>query len=282
VGPLAYLAPGRAETMSQYDRWVAALEEDGSRPWWDLRRSIEEVEREIMPETSGRGVLMGGNLVLGLLLPAVGSAIDTLTAQRFDLDAAAIAIALERFRRAEGAWPDDLGQLVPKQLSQLPSDPETDLPYRYELRAAGPMVWSVGPDGLDDAGRAFRANRTAHTLPDTQAPSMRTPPSPTRLPTLRTAVLRHRARAGTWPASIDALAAQDLEGVAAETRADGEYRLIDGVPTLRRDPIDGESSRLPQTTRGDVPQGDRLLVQWGLGTFEPQEMDTPAHDGPTD
>jgi hypothetical protein len=282
VGPLAYLAPGRAETMSQYDRWVAALEEDVRRPWWDLRRSIEEIEREIMPETSGRGAFMGGNLVLGLLLPAVGSAIDVLQAQRFDLDAAAIAIALERFRRAEGAWPDDLGQLVPKQLSQLPSDPETDLPYRYELGPDGPRIWSVGPDGLDDAGRAFLANRTADTRSDTQAPSMRTPPSPTRLPTLRTAVLRHRARVGTWPASIDTLAAEDLEGVAADTRAEGEYLLVDGVPTLRRGPIDGESPRLPRTTRGDVPQGDRILVQWGLGTFRPQVMDTPAYDEPTD
>ncbi len=282
VGPLAYLAPGRAETMVQYDRWAAALEEDGSRPWWDLRRSIEEVEREIMPETSGRGVFMGGNLVLGLLLPAVGSAIDTLTAQRFDLDAAALAIALERFRRGRGTWPDDLGRLVPGQLSRVPSDPETELPYGYEVGPDGPRIWSVGPDGLDDLGTPFRQISNADTLQMANAPRIRTPTSSARRPTLRTAVLRHRDRSDMWPTSLDDLVAEDLEGVTEESRADGEYRLVDGVPVVRRRDDEGDSPFLRFVARGDVPQGDRILVQWGLGTFEPQAMDTSASDDPTD
>jgi hypothetical protein len=235
-----------------------------------------------MPETSGRGVFMGGNLVLGLLLPAVGSAIDTLTAQRFDLDAAALAIALERFRRGRGTWPDDLGRLVPGQLSRVPSDPETELPYGYEVGPDGPRIWSVGPDGLDDLGTPFRQISNADTLQMANAPRIRTPTSSARRPTLRTAVLRHRDRSDMWPTSLDDLVAEDLEGVTEESRADGEYRLVDGVPVVRRRDDEGDSPFLRFVARGDVPQGDRILVQWGLGTFEPQAMDTSASDDPTD
>ena len=262
VGPLAYLAPSRRETIEQHGRWMAAIEEDSLRPWWDDRRSVDRVEQEVLFPDGGSRPFAGGNRLLGLLLPAVSKAGDNLAAQRFDLDGAAIAIALARFHRARGEWPDSLEALVPEFLPTLPLDPETMLPYRYERRAAGPMVWSTGPDGIDDGGRLF----------DTpQGPSRFVPTR--RAATIRTALLRHREATGRWPRSIQELSGVGLGDGPADADAaasiarprweqEFEYALVGDEPVLRR------RDRLPPPgSDGAVdprrlPQGDRLLVQW--------------------
>lgn len=278
--PLAYLAPDRAETMAQYDRWMDAHEEDGRRPWWDDRRSSEAIEREIMPDVS-RGMLAGGNPVLGLLLPALGPAIDTLAVQRFDLDAAAIAIALARFHATNGAWPRSLEELSPGLLPATPIDPETTSTYRYELRAAGPSVWSTGPDGIDDDGRPFRGAGNLVTDAGGVPSLVRIPQSKRRGPTVRTAILKFRDRTGAWPASVDALTAEDLAEVPQSAVEVVAYRLDGERPSLRRTELGDAQLRHP-VSRDEVPQGDRVLVQWGLGTFQPQAMPEPVADDSTE
>ncbi len=273
VGPLAYLAPSRRETIEQHGRWMTAIEEDSHRPWWDDRRTVDRVEQEVLFPRGGARSLTGGNLLLGLLLPAVGKAGDNLAAQRFDLDGAAIAIALARFHRARGEWPDSLEALVPEFLPTLPLDPETALPYRYERRAAGPMVWSTGPDGIDDGGTWFRRTQGFSPDADRAAPQCRFPTSPSRSPTARTAVLRHHERTGSWPASFDTLSADDRAGVPPRGFDGVEYALEGDVPILRR-AADDDAPSTRHPAPGEAPQGDRILVEWGLGTF----AELPAGD----
>ena len=62
------------------------------------------------------------------------------------------AMAVERYRLAHGALPSSLGDLVPGQLDVVPEDPYTGQPLRYEKLGKGFVVYSVGPDGRDDAG----------------------------------------------------------------------------------------------------------------------------------
>ena len=266
VGPLAYFAPGRRETTDQHAQWLAAIEDDSARPWWDDRRSVDRVEREVLFPNGSAPSLAGGNLLLQLLLPAVSKANDNLAAQRFDLDGAAIAIALARFHAVHGAWPTSLDALVPEFLSAVPIDPETDLPYRYLLRAAGPVVWSTGPDGIDDGATAFRRTQGLSPEADRVAPRVRTPTSSTRTPSLRTAILRHRDRTGSWPASLDELSVEDRSGVTERAGAAADYALEEGHPVLRRR-ADDASPFIRHPVPGEPPNGDRILVEWGLGTF---------------
>lgn len=266
VGPLAYLAPSRRETTDQHARWLAAIEEDSARPWWDDRRSVDRVEQEVLFPSRSASSLAGGNLLLGLLLPAVSRANDNLAAQRFELDGAAIAIALARFHAVHGAWPASLEALVPELLSAVPIDPETDLPYRYLLRAAGPVVWSTGPDGIDDGATAFRRTQGLSPEADRLAPSARIPTSSNRTPSLRTAILRHRDRTGSWPVSLDELSAEDRSGVTERAGVAADYTLEEGRPVLRRR-TDDDSPFTRHPVPGEPPNGDRILVEWGLGTF---------------
>lgn len=69
------------------------------------------------------------------------------------VDEAAIACALERYRLANGQYPESLGALVPKFISQLPNDVISGKPYKYRRTSDGQFVlYSVGWDGTDDGG----------------------------------------------------------------------------------------------------------------------------------
>jgi hypothetical protein len=61
---------------------------------------------------------------------------------------AVVAVAMERYRRAEGRWPDDLDALVPKYLSGVPIDPFQGKPLQL-VRTKGPSgeFWTIrGPE----------------------------------------------------------------------------------------------------------------------------------------
>jgi hypothetical protein len=66
---------------------------------------------------------------------------------------ATTALAIERFRLANGKLPENLNELVPQFLSTVPSDPFDGKLLRYHRLAKGYVVYSVGQDGHDDGGR---------------------------------------------------------------------------------------------------------------------------------
>lgn len=253
AGPLGYAVPGRAETLALHRRWLDLSAEDAERPSWDHRRSVGAFEEAYLSQ-SPRSLRSGGASLLNLLLPAVDQVRFSLADTRHAIDAARIAVALQIYRSREGSWPATLFELA-RVFPEVPlADPFTELPLAYELAAAGPRVWSTGPDGVDDGGRRFGSPR-----------------GPVRTawlgrgPTLRTAVLLHRARTGGWPAAIESLSAEDLAGVDAADLAELEYELVEGVPAIRRRlplPPAGEATFREQR-RMPVPQGDLVLVEWG-------------------
>jgi hypothetical protein len=87
-----------------------------------------------------------------LLVPSVlkiGEACGRYCAQ---LRCAAAALAMERYRQAQGRWPDKLDALAPKYLVEVPDDPFDGKPLRLRRFAEGIVVYSVGPDAVDDGG----------------------------------------------------------------------------------------------------------------------------------
>lgn len=64
-----------------------------------------------------------------------------------------IAIALERFQRAEQTYPETLDKLTPQFLQSVPLDPMNAKPMRYESQSPNSfLLYSVGEDGIDDGG----------------------------------------------------------------------------------------------------------------------------------
>jgi hypothetical protein len=70
-------------------------------------------------------------------------------------------LALERFRDEQGTWPARLEELIPKLIQAVPLDPHDGKPLRYKKLPDGVVVYSVGPDGIDDGGLIDGAMRTA-------------------------------------------------------------------------------------------------------------------------
>jgi hypothetical protein len=64
-------------------------------------------------------------------------------------------IALQRYRKARGTYPQSLDALVPSTLSSVPVDPFSPVlaPLRYTRTPQGFVVYSIGPDMQDDSGK---------------------------------------------------------------------------------------------------------------------------------
>jgi hypothetical protein len=72
------------------------------------------------------------------------------------LDSIVAALAVERYRRDKGHWPETLADLVPDYLPKVPLDLYDGAPLRYRQLDDGVVVYSVGPDGQDDGGKIVR------------------------------------------------------------------------------------------------------------------------------
>jgi general secretion pathway protein G len=94
------------------------------------------------------GTVLGSGLLLFLVTFAHGVRSRPAAARR-NLDV--LGQALKAYHAAHQRYPstgEGLRALVASHhLEQLPRDPWGTL-YGYELRATGPMVWSLGADGL--------------------------------------------------------------------------------------------------------------------------------------
>ncbi|MSU62031.1 MAG: hypothetical protein EXS31_06495 [Pedosphaera sp.] len=97
-------------------------------------------------------------LVLGLAEAKANQQFKAARAQVTE-HLAEVACALERFRIAHGTYPKELSELMPNYLTAVPRDPMSEGQLRYEridekesLEFGWFNLWSVGPDGKDDAG----------------------------------------------------------------------------------------------------------------------------------
>ena len=67
-----------------------------------------------------------------------------------------VTLALRAYHDKNKAWPEQLSALVPAYLNHIPMDPfALKGSLRYRLMGSGYLLYSVGPDGIDDGGKAI-------------------------------------------------------------------------------------------------------------------------------
>jgi hypothetical protein len=88
-------------------------------------------------------------LITQRYLPRLAAVSGVVVRDRSLFLCARVALAAERYRRANNTWPDALGDLVPNYLPEVPRDPNT----------GEPLVLEVRDDGIDIVARSAEPQR---------------------------------------------------------------------------------------------------------------------------
>lgn len=91
-------------------------------------------------------------VLVSVLVPNVSSAVTVDHVAQVRSDLARIALALAGWRAEKGEYPEQLTDLSPGWLKEIPPDWFTGKDLIYKRTAQGYLLYSVGPDGDDDGG----------------------------------------------------------------------------------------------------------------------------------
>lgn len=99
------------------------------------------------------------NLAMKMLMSPVKNELgdQNRTVRKFayaqeSIDLARIAVALERFRLAQGKYPDSLDRLKPQFMAEVPPDLIGGQPLKYRLTNGAFILYSIGWNEKDDGG----------------------------------------------------------------------------------------------------------------------------------
>ncbi|HEY3760826.1 MAG TPA: hypothetical protein VGN23_03670 [Verrucomicrobiae bacterium] len=112
------------------------------------------VQKDNEAESKVLSHLSYGTVMARWLLPSFGTAVKkSAYAQEF-VDLARVAIALERYRRNTGVYPDSLDVLAPNLIDEVPHDVINGDPLHYHHTNDGRFIlYSVGWNQKDDGGK---------------------------------------------------------------------------------------------------------------------------------
>jgi hypothetical protein len=95
-----------------------------------------------------------GQILVGLLLPAFSAAHEAEDRMTMQGELTKLAFALAAYRADEGSYPAKLADLVPKYVKETPKDIfNNDADLHYTREGHGYLLYSVGSNGKDDAGK---------------------------------------------------------------------------------------------------------------------------------
>jgi tetratricopeptide (TPR) repeat protein len=102
------------------------------------------------------------NRLEAMFLPSLGGAVKRFAYAQSSVDLARVAIALERYRLAQGEYPESLDALTPQLIKKIPHDVINGQPLHYRRTDDGQFVlYSVGWNEKDDGGVVvFNGKRT--------------------------------------------------------------------------------------------------------------------------
>ena len=135
-----------------------------ARAFQQSLRTDSEVEKRILPPQIAQriGYVMGETdfhhrssyyFYLPMLFPDFGKTARIFAFRQASIDMARTACALERYRLANGVYPETLGALAPRFIEKLPHDVINGQPLHYRRTDDRRfLLYSVGWNETDDGG----------------------------------------------------------------------------------------------------------------------------------
>ncbi|MEO1999424.1 MAG: hypothetical protein ABGZ17_29615, partial [Planctomycetaceae bacterium] len=137
----------RQDREREFDQMDRELKDVGQVP-----EGLSQSLKLVLATRESRGEALG-NILLGLLLPAVRN-LQYAEEQAIQKDDnLRIAFALAAYRNQHGAYPKTLDQLAPRFLKQIAGDGFSGKPLVYRPNNNGYLLYSVGRNGKDQDGR---------------------------------------------------------------------------------------------------------------------------------
>lgn len=141
-----WFAGDRQEYLESIEEMIAA-----SRiPYTESRDIYTNIHEQTInrPISSLYSSLIGGIT----RVPSVMAANDAR------LNQGSAAAAIERYRLATGAPPEQWNVLIPDYLDKPPEDPFDQQPLRYRREGDGYLIYSIGANGVDDGGTSAESS----------------------------------------------------------------------------------------------------------------------------
>ncbi len=146
LGPVLVLnSQTRAETRQEWDGVLAEAASQSVLPQW--RQAFPRADALFAAGPRTESVSFSP---AAILTPAVSSAANSASRTRIYPAIARTQVALERFKRDKGRWPEMLNELVPGYLPSVPQDEFANAPLMYAVAGGKPRIWSVGKNQSSD------------------------------------------------------------------------------------------------------------------------------------
>ena len=147
-GPSGWLDQNELHICGFYvNRYLPIVDEDAETVSpAKVRAADNELNQAIKHQTPE-------NVFETLFIPGLGSDAEKFANAQSSVDLARVAVALERYRLVQGAFPESLDALAPQFLEKIPHDIIGGQPLHYRRTDDGSFVlYSVGWNERDDGG----------------------------------------------------------------------------------------------------------------------------------
>ena len=127
--------------VDQVVQYMRTIEDISAQPYYKIPDQLRDIDQQ-------RHHLGIGAIFFPSMLKALAAATRAETTE----SCARVAVAMTRYRLDHGAPPTKLDQLVPAYLDTVPIDPYDGNPLRLNAVGGALVIYSIGPDGMDNGG----------------------------------------------------------------------------------------------------------------------------------
>jgi hypothetical protein len=129
-------------------RWYFAnVENLISQPYYETKDECEQLIRIIKGNPKSP--------IVGIYYVGIDTNIQFMAHADAQHRVAELGWAMYRYRAKKGKYPENLSDLLPEYMADLPLDPFDGKPLRFKQTDGKIIIYSIGPDEIDDGGAPY-------------------------------------------------------------------------------------------------------------------------------
>jgi DNA-binding transcriptional regulator/RsmH inhibitor MraZ len=167
------------DELRSINRWSDRIANDAAEPSAVKRREaaaklhhdlkklaadIKAAKPTLAEIADGEVSRRAGDIFVTMLLPDLAKAFESEDSDRQRLDLVLVAFALAAYHADHVSYPQKFAELVPKYISEVPNDTFSERELTYRPDVAGYLLYSFGPNGIDDGGHDSDSDPTGDDI----------------------------------------------------------------------------------------------------------------------